>query len=110
MRQKVRFAPAAQAVREQAAAAADALRRTIVDPAAAGVHSVMHVDLCRPRRGVLLSSWSSLPGLIRERPRDVYTHALLPGWEYTRTEVRTEMIDDLEILALTGERPTASSR
>lgn len=40
----------------------------------------------------------------------IYTHALLPNWEYTISEMRTEMIDDLEHLAATGERPKVATR
>ena len=40
----------------------------------------------------------------------VYTHALLPGWEYARREVVAEMIPDLDALAERGVRPTEAMR
>ena len=47
---------------------------------------------------------------VRAGGRRVYVHALLPKWEYTVAEMRTEMLDDLEHLAATGEQPKAATR
>jgi hypothetical protein len=96
--------------RTQAAAAAPAIRRAIADPASAGERSVAHVLLGRPRRGEWLITWANLPGLILHQNRGAYTHALLPGWEYTAGEMRTEMVEDLERLAATGELPRMATR
>lgn len=54
--------------------------------------------------------WSGLPGLMLDAGRRRYSHTLLPGWEYTVAEMRTEMIEDLERLADTGERPKVATR
>jgi hypothetical protein len=54
--------------------------------------------------------WRNLPGLQLDAGRRAYSHTLLPGWEYTPAEMRTEMIDDLERLGATGERPAAATR
>lgn len=70
----------------------------------------MHVDLSRPRRGVWLTMWKNLPGLTFDMGLKAYQHVLLPGWEYTVREMRTEMIEDLDRLADTGERPTKATR
>ncbi len=77
-----------------------------------GEKGVMHVDLARPRRGVWYTTWSNLPGFLRSLDRGgrVYTHALLPGWEYQRREVKAEMVPDLEALAERGVRPTEATR
>lgn len=39
-----------------------------------------------------------------------YSHVLLPGWEHTPAELRTEMIVDLERFAETGELPKVATR
>ena len=70
----------------------------------------MHVDLARPRRGVWLATWPNLPGLMLDLGKRTYTHELLPGWEYTPAEMRTEMVDDLERFAETGEQPKVATR
>lgn len=94
----------------KARAAADALRAALVDPASAGDRSVAHILLARPRRGVWLATWSNLPGLTLDCGRRVYSHELLPKWEYTIPEMRTEMIGDLDRLAETGKQPTVATR
>lgn len=66
--------------------------------------------MARPRRGVWLAMWSNLPGLALDCGRRCYSHSLLPGWEYTIAEMRTEMIDDLEHFARTGEQPKIATR
>ena len=100
--------PATADERAAAAAAAVALREALADPTKAGKRMSVHVDLARPRRGMWILTWTNLPGFTRTR--DAYTHALLPGWEYTGREVKGEMIADLEHLAATGERPTEATR
>ena len=100
--------PPTAAEREQARVAAAALRAAIADPSSMGEHMVMHVDLGRPRRGEWREMWANLPGFLRIN-RNRYRHALLPGWEYARDEIRTEMISDLEALAERGERPSAAT-
>ena len=97
--------------RVAARAAAAALRRAIADPSTMGAESMMHIDLCRPRRGVWLTSWANLPGLHRSigAGERSYTHDLLPGWQYARHEIRSEMIPDLEALAEHGVRPTEAT-
>ena len=94
--------------RAHAATAAQALRERFGKPALMGHAMSWHVDFARPRRGVWYTRWDNLPGFARQN--GVYTHALLPGWTYTKAEVRTEMIPDLERLAATGERPTEATR
>lgn len=96
--------------REEAASAARAIRRAIADPKTAGERSTMHIDMSRPRRGVWLFTWANLPGLTLEAGRHLYSHTLLPGWEYTQAELRTEMLDDLEHFAETGELPKVATR
>lgn len=96
--------------RQEAASAARAIRSAIVDPTTAGDRSVMHIDMSRPRRGVWLFTWANLPGLTLEAGRRLYSHILLPGWEYTPAELRTEMIEDLERFAETGELPKMATR
>lgn len=61
-------------------------------------------DLSRPRRGEWWTSWANLPGFVQVNGR--YRHECLPGWEYARSEIRAEMIPDLEALAERGVRPT----
>lgn len=98
--------------REQARAAALALRAAIADPSTMGETSTCHVDLARPRRGEWWVSWTNLPGFVRVTGRGglTYRHDLLPGWEYSRTEIRAEMIPDLEALAEHGVRPAVETR
>jgi len=96
--------------REAARAAAKAIRAALADPATAGERRVAHVLLARPRRGTWLTAWSNLPGLTLDRRGRSYTHALLPGWQYTPGEMKTEMIEDLERFAETGEQPKESTR
>ena len=96
--------------RERARAAAAALRAAIADPATMGAKAVMHLDLARPRRGECWESWANLPGFFRvSGPRGHYWHECLPGWTYTRAEIRAEMIPDLEALAQHGVRPTQAT-
>ena len=47
---------------------------------------------------------------MRDLGTGAYTHVLLPGWQYTDAEMRTEMIEDLERFATTGEQPKVSTR
>lgn len=96
--------------REDARLAAAAIRAALMDRANAGDRSVVHLHLARPRRGVWLATWSNLPGLILDCGRRSYTHILLPGWEYTPAEMRSEMIDDLDRFAETGEQPKVATR
>lgn len=98
------------AEREKARASAIAIRAAVSDPLVAGEMTVIHIDLSRPRRGLWMTTWGNLPGLMFDAGKRSYTHALLPGWEYTVSEMRTEMIDDLERLADTGERPKVATR
>ena len=90
--------------------AARTMRAWLADPALGGERSVAHLDLARPRRGVWLEMWSNLPGLTRDLGSHAWSHTLLPGWQYTDAEMRTEMIDDLEHFAATGEQPKAATR
>ena len=96
--------------RLDAAKAAAAIRAALADPATAGEPTVAHLDMSRPRRGVWIRIWPNLPGLMLDLGRRTYTHALLPRWEYTVREMRTEMIEDLERFATTGEQPTEATR
>ena len=97
--------------RDQARAAAAALRQALADPTTMGAEAVVHVDFCRPRRGAWFSTWENLPGFLRENAGSAtrYSHTLLPGWEYSRAEVKAEMIPDLEALAELGVRPTEAT-
>ncbi|WP_375454806.1 hypothetical protein [uncultured Methylobacterium sp.] len=99
--------------RADAAAAARALRAAIADPSTMGEPQRMHIDYGRPRRGEWHVSWSGLPGFTRISGTHIdgrrYQHACLPGWEYARHEIRTEMIPDLEVLAERGVRPTQAT-
>lgn len=95
--------------RAQAGIAAAALLAAIANPEPMGKKTVTHFDLVRPRRGEWWETWSKLPGLTRINGNR-FTHSLLPGWEYTRDEIRSELIPDLEALAARGERPTVSTR
>jgi hypothetical protein len=96
-------------VRADAAAAADALKKAIADSSTMGVRSVAHIDLSRPRRGEWWETWANLPGFTRINGVR-YRHDLLPGWEYERSELRTELIPDLEALAEHGVLPTEATR
>jgi hypothetical protein len=93
-----------------ASKAAAAIRAAIADPASAGERRTTHLLMARPRRGVWLAMWANLPGLVLDCGRRRYSHAMLPGWEYTVAEMRTEMIDDLEHFAKTGEQPKIATR
>lgn len=103
-------APSAANLRDDARAAARAIRGALADPASAGEPSAAHLLLARPRRGVWVRMWANLPGLTMNMTRKVYSHVLLPGWEYTVAEFRTEMIADLERFAETGEQPKVATR
>jgi hypothetical protein len=89
--------------RADAAIAARVLAAAISDPVTAGRSSVMFLTLGRPRRGERHITWSNLPGFLKVNDR--YSHACLPGWEYTKAEVEAEMIPDLRALAEHGVRP-----
>ena len=102
--------PAPEDERREAAIAAAALHASIANKAAAGTRSVVHLDMRRPRRAVWLATWSNLPGLTMDIGRKVYTHSLLPGWEYNVREMKTELIEDLERIAMHGERPAQATR
>ncbi|GJD92878.1 zinc-finger-containing protein [Methylobacterium iners] len=93
--------------RATAAEAARALRAALAEPAEWGEPGTMHADLARPRRGMWFTTWSKLPGLLRENDR--YSHECLPGWTYSRDELAAEMIPDLEALAERGVRPTQAT-
>lgn len=102
--------PPTQDERDQAREAARALRAALADPSTMGAKAVTHVDLARPRRGEWWETWENLPGFVRINGRNgYYAHALLPGWSYTRAEVRAELIPDLEALAEHGVRPTEAT-
>ena len=89
--------------REAAAIAAEALKAALIDPTTMGKRSVVHLDFSRPRRGEWHVTWSNLPGFLQVNDR--FSHACLPGWEYTKAEVAAEMIPDLQALAVHGVRP-----
>lgn len=95
--------------RAEARRAALAIRAAIADPKLAGERSVAHVKMSRPQRGLWLISWANFPGLVMDAGRGVYLHQLLPGWEYTVSEMRTEMLDDLDHFAETGEQPKVAT-
>lgn len=67
------------------------------------------MHLARPRRGIWLVTWENLPGLMFDAGRRMYSHVLLPRWEYSVAEMRTEMLDDLDHFALTGEQPKTAT-
>jgi hypothetical protein len=102
-------APPTEQERAAAGAAAAALKAAFADPATMGERSVVHIDLSRPRRGEWWETWANLPGFTRVNSHK-FRHALLPGWEYLRTELKSEMIPDLEALAERGVRPTEATR
>ncbi|MFE1598237.1 hypothetical protein [Methylobacterium sp. ID0610] len=93
--------------RQRAAEAARTLRAIIAGKAPLGARAVMHVDMSRPRRSAWIETWEGAPGLARVN--GAWTHELLPGWQYTRAEVRAELIPDLEALAERGELPTEAT-
>lgn len=89
--------------REAAAIAAEALTAALADPTTMGTRAVTFLDFGRPRRGECHITWSNLPGFLQVNDR--YSHASLPGWEYTKAEIALEMIPDLRALAEHGVRP-----
>jgi hypothetical protein len=95
---------------EQAKQSAMAIRRAIADPTSVGEPSVTHLLMARPRRGMWIKTWSNLPGLMLDAGTRSYTHTLLPGWQYTPREMKTEMVEDLERFADTGEQPKEATR
>ena len=92
--------------RKAAAEAAKALR-VALDGGEWGKPSTVHFSLSRPRRGVWMTTWANLPGF--RRTGFTYQHDLLPGWSYRQSEVKSEMIPDLEALAEHGVRPTEAT-
>jgi hypothetical protein len=92
-------------MRARAKQAATVIRTAIMNPTWAGEPSVAHIDMSRPRRGVWLKTWRNLPGLVLDLGARTFTHELLPGWQYTPPEMKTEMVEDLEHFAETGEQP-----
>lgn len=95
--------------RIDAKSAVAALRLVISDPSTMGKRSVVHIDLSQPRRGEWWETWANLPGFTRING-DRFTHRLLPGWEYSRDEIKVELIPDLEALAERGVLPTEATR
>ena len=93
--------------RAAAANAARALPAAIDGRTALGDERTMHIDFSRPRRAEWITSWSNLPGF--SRVNGSYRHDCLPGWMYTRAEIKAEMIPDLEALAERGVRPTEAT-
>ena len=102
------LSPPTMQERADAANAARALRAAIADPSTVGARQTMHVDYSRPRRAEWITSWANLPGFVRVN--STYRHACLPGWQYARSEIKAEMIPDLEALAERGVRPTEVTR
>lgn len=102
-----RLPPPTMEERQKAREAAQALRAVADGTMPAGERMSAHIDYSRPRRAEWLTTWTNLPGFIRANGR--FRHVCLPGWEYTRAEVRSEMIPDLEALAERGERPTEAT-
>ena len=98
--------PPTREERERARQAAEAMRKVIAREMPAGERGVVHIDFTR-RRSAWLVTWSNLPGLYWEAGH--FSHQCLPGWRYTRAEVRAEMIPDLEALAEHGIRPTEAT-
>lgn len=82
--------------RAKARVAAAAMRAAIADPSTMGAKSTGHLDFSRPRRGVWFATWAN-------------THECLPGWEYARREIKSELIPDLDALAEHGIRPTEAT-
>ncbi|WP_147307876.1 hypothetical protein [Fulvimarina endophytica] len=83
------------------------MRAVIADHSKLGDPMVGHVDLSQPKRAYWFKSWRSMPGLMLMNGR--YSHACLPGWEYRRSEILSELIPDLDALAERGERPTEAT-
>jgi hypothetical protein len=97
-----------EADRAAARVSAAQIRAALLDPEQAGKRIVALVTMARPRRAVRITTWSGLAGVTRWGAD--FMHDLLPGWACTPAEFKTEMLDDLDRLAETGERPTAPSR
>lgn len=104
----MKLGPPTDHERRLARDAARALRAAIANPTKMGQEQVMFVDYGSPRRGEKLTIWEGLPGFIRHGDGH-YTHACLPGWQYTKAEIVREMIPDLEALAEHGIRPTEAT-
>lgn len=102
-RRAPKLPPPTMQERADAAIAARALAAAIADPSAMGQRSVAFLDFSRPRRGECHVTWANLPGFLQVNDR--YSHACLPGWEYTKAEIAAEMIPDLQALAVHGVRP-----
>jgi hypothetical protein len=105
-RQPKRLPEPTREERERARQAAQAMRAVAAGEMKAGERGVMHIDFTR-RRSAWLVTWANLPGFFFSAGK--YSHACLPGWTYTRAEVRSEMIPDLEALAERGVRPTEAT-
>lgn len=102
--------PLPDATAEDRASAADAalrLQAALDNPDLLGEMTAIHVYYGKGR-GEWLKNWTGVPGF--SYGSGGFRHALLPGWTYTKDELRTEMIPDLQKLALTGERPTVATR
>jgi hypothetical protein len=95
--------------RAEARAFLPLLRYFIANPDACGKATIAHIDMTRPRRGLWLKTWATLPGFSLI-VGDGYQHRLLPGWVYLDTELADEMLPDLEALAERGVRPTEATR
>ncbi|MCJ2051668.1 hypothetical protein [Methylobacterium sp. J-070] len=95
--------PPTQQDREAAAIAVEALTAALADPTMMGQRSVAFLDFSNPRRGECHITWANLPGFFQVNDR--YSHACLPGWEYTKAEIAAEMIPDLQALAVHAVRP-----
>lgn len=106
-RRAPKLPPPTMQERADAAIAARALATAIADRSTMGQRSVAFLDFSRPRRGECHVTWSNLPGFLQVNDR--YSHACLPGWEYTRAEVEAEMISDLRALAEHGVRPSVAT-
>lgn len=92
--------------RQKAREAAQALRAVIAREMPMGEQMTAHIDYSRCR-SEWITTWTNLPGFLCANGR--FRHVCLPGWEYTKVEVRTEMIPDLEALAERGERPVEAT-
>jgi hypothetical protein len=94
---------------EERAAAAVCARalKAVLGGAPLGDPTTAHIDMSRPRRSLWITRWANVPGF--SRVNGFYEHDLLPGWRYTRAEVKAEMIPDLELLAERGVRPTTAT-
>lgn len=109
MDSKIEPVVATEKDRAAAKAAAAGLRAAFANSAAMGERLLIHVDFARPRRGDWWETWSNLPGFTRINGQR-FTHRLLPGWEYSRSEIKSELIPDLDALAEHGVRPTEATR